>query len=234
MPSDAAQWYANNVALVALAVSIGAVVVASVAAWYTRAQAVEERRSRELMEETVKLQAQALESQAAEAQRSAEVAERSARAAEESAAAAKILSVAGQRAWVAVAELRIVERDIMTTLPIVIETEMHNRGNTPGLQVTSGQWYRVQPELPNPPEYSERERLNAGIILPGLAGRIPGSILLRADEAAAIQRGATKLFVYGIAQYTDVFSVQHETKWAFQYRPETQSFALYKFHNELT
>ena len=244
------QWFSNDVAVIAAAVSVIALVISGISALSSRkqaraaeAQANEARRARETNERALDLQAKALEAQAtalsaqaADTGKALEIAARSADAAERGAAAMNLLAQPGQRPWVTLEAVQIVDRSSRAGLPGRVVTNLRNGGRTPALDLHAAQWTLIGENLPNPPAYPNEGVINHGNMGPGSTGALPSDVSYPADVRLAqlLFEGKMAVFVYGFARYRDIFGAGHETKWAFQFRRETHQFSHCSHHNEVT
>lgn len=137
------------------------------------------------------------------------------------------------RAWITLAEIEIKQRR-PDQLPHFAVTTIENGGNSPAVGISSAQWWKVLPELPNPPDYYGVVPEPRGAIGPRLNGRVPVGFSYTREETMSLQAGTLKIYVYGFVRYEDVSGGKRETRWAFEYQRETGQFAALSFHNDVT
>ena len=208
MGSDASNWYAINVAVVALIISIIAVVFTALQWW-------EARKTRISNENALKAQAQVLEAQAKLNEKAADAAHRSAVAAEQTSLSTQHLARTGQRAWVCVRSVEIKTRT-RNELPGLCDIHLYNAGKTPAIGMSCVVRWVVDASLKNL-DYEPKAPISRGTIGPEGLVSLPFDFQLNEADDEAIRRGTKTLYLFGRSTYQDVFGEARETRWCFYY-----------------
>jgi hypothetical protein len=129
-----------------------------------------------------------------------------------------------ERAWVTATQFKFADHPRVGEIPRAT-IDFTNAGNSPAANVklirfmtfTNGLYPQPGPELDRLPEIGSAERLSTGVI--GPSGAIHTDIALgRAiteDEFKRIQTGASRLYVFGVLEYNDIFGKARRTEFCF-------------------
>ncbi len=224
LESDASNWYAIDVAVVAGVISV-------FAAMFTGLQWWEARKTRRANERAIQTQADALKEQAEVGRMNADAAKRSADAAEESARSTKLLSESSQRAWMNIEHIEPKFRD--DGLPNLLTIFLINTGPTPAKRLTVLSGWAAYDEFPAnlfesearmPPEMSRAVTEGAGVLGPRVVFIAKVRIFPTQEEQKRIRERSTVLYAYCSADYEDIFGSNHQEKWAFSYSVSETDF----------
>lgn len=236
MQADAAQWYANGIAIAALVTSGISIVVSATSACYARRQAKAGERQAHAGEEALRLQAEALRSQAGDTVRALAIAKESSDAAKASAEALQAqaqdmhqaldaaeslaeaneaLAVSGQRGWLIMAGSESSVDSTNDKINVRVQFTFRNVGKTP---VGGVRLRHCKEVLDAPPkdfvgladEYYASVAPDAPIVLYQLC-ECPFEVF------SAIKSGKTKLYFYGNLSYDDIFGYSRTTYWRYAF-----------------
>jgi multidrug efflux pump subunit AcrA (membrane-fusion protein) len=244
------QWFANDVAVVAIAISLFALTCSALSVWYSRkqakaaeTQASEATLMRELNEKALLDQAEALRRQAALAENAADAAHRSAVAAEESAR----LIAQGQRAWVTIDAVQAAHAPVyldrgqeITGHPEQIEFSAHttikNSGQTTANELRWTQELGIGALGPDDhPQYPAWDHANVvGSLGADAPTQLRNTIRVSPEQWEDVVRGRQTLYLWGRAEYRDVFRVVRETTWYLEYQRQTNEFSFADRFNSTT
>jgi hypothetical protein len=168
--------------------------------------------------------------QAADVERVRRAAESSADAAAKTAAATQATvdlsrqsSERGERAWVRCAMVSVVQVP-SPNQPAIAEAWVMNDGKTLARNVTVRQWISVEPAgKPFRPSYptTEQRHFQLGPGSNELVSTTAAVSDAKAGSATGLFNKSAVWYVYGIAEYDDVFtSTRHVTTWCKYYLPE--------------
>ncbi len=227
---DAAQWYANNIAIGAVVVSLVAIVVSVLAVVYARRQTLAAERQAKTAEETLRLQAEALKSQGEDTRKALDLAKQSAENAQS--------TFLARRAWIA-AVSEDLARDGTANLPRSAAKTFTNTGETQALNVTS--WdsccvlATVEPLILADEDYNDELVATHAIVGPQT------SIVVRREfdltdlvTNALVRDGDMTLWWYGRINYSDIFHAPHTLTWCYEYNVKEQRFDLSNLNNGST
>jgi hypothetical protein len=200
---DAAQWFANDIAVAAAVVSLGGVVVNAVIAYFAVTQ-----------------------SKAAQA--SAEAARDSVAAARQSAEQAKDALELSNRAWVHVDRIdphmsNAAEASQNRQIILRPDVVLRNYGSTPAAAFIAGGHLQVFSDLPTTADLALNitDENGVSVVSPGNEFWVPSAfIALTFDEWRLITSGERKLVLFGRAHYDDIFGKQHKSTWLYWYDSE--------------
>ena len=215
---DAAQWYANNIAIAAAIVSILGIAVNAVIAYFAVTQ-----------------------SKAARA--SAEAARESVGAANKSVEQAKDALEVGNRAWVHVNRIiphastpdEIAQNRQIAFRPDVV---LQNYGPTPAAAFVVEVRLELFADLPTTDQlqFNVTDKNGVSVVSPGNEFWVPSAfIALGLDDWLLLTKGKRKLVLFGRAHYEDIFGKQHKSTWLYWYDSEKAGgFVAGPFHNYVT
>lgn len=167
------------------------------------------------------------------AARSAKAAQTSSAAANQTAVTAEQALKIGQRAWLAVTEIKINRRS-PSPLPQWVTTTVTNTGQTPAMNVRTFQKWLVAADLPDELGYEDEDTPSAiGSIGSGVFASLLAELTYRNGEPLQIDDGGKRIFLYGRVRYNDVFGGDGETRWCSVYDPATQNFRWFTDHNSI-
>jgi hypothetical protein len=214
---DAAQWYANNIAIWALGGTFVGIVVNAVIAYLAIGQFRAAKASAEAARESV-----------GEAHKSAELAK-------------EALEI-GNRAWVHVSRINPNEssadevsqnREIMLRPDVVLK----NYGTTPATTFMAETRLQLFTALPTTEQiqFQVTDQNGLSVVSPGNDFWLSASIRLSLDEWGLITSRKKKLVLFGRAQYEDIFGKLHKSTWMYWYETEkVGGFIPGPFHNYVT
>lgn len=216
--ADAAQWYANGIAVVALIASVIGVFLNAAIAYLAVTQAKA-------------------------AQASADAARESVRVAQQSVDQAKGALEIGNRAWVHVdridphsssSEEAVLNKQIALRPDVVLR----NFGPTPALALIAECRIAVFLGFPTAEEIHFEPTDNAGVsvVSPNNEFWVPTvSIAFTLNNWAVLTRGEKKLILFGRAHYNDIFGRPHQSTWLYWYDTEKAGgFVPGPFNNFVT
>jgi hypothetical protein len=244
MPVDP-QWFANDVAVAAAAISGIALGVAGMSAWYARRQAQAGERQAGAGEESVRLQAEALKSSAedtaralqiaqessdaakssaaalqaqAECTREAlETAQRSAEAAERLAEANEALAIAGQRGWLIVFKADGAAQHAPEHSKVNVRAGFvfRNVGKTPIANIYLRHCEKVLPD--DPRDYVGLRLERHATLAPAAEIELSSLCECSSAEFSKIKRRELKVYFWGNATYEDIFGHSHGITWQWEF-----------------
>ena len=215
--TDAAQWYANQIAIWAVAITLIGVVVNAVIAYLAIGQFRAAKASAEAARESVN-----------EAHRSAEL--------------AKDALEIGNRAWVHVSRISANEssaaevsrnREIMFRPDVVLK----NYGTTPATTFMAEARLQLFAGFPTTEQiqFQVTDQNGLSVVSPGNDFWVSTSIRLSLADWLLITSGKKKLVLFGRAQYEDIFGKPHKSTWLYWYESEKAGgFIPGPFHNYVT
>jgi len=215
---DAAQWYANEIAIGAAVISVAGVLINAVIAYL----AVTQSRA---------------------AQASAEAARESVAAARQSTEQAKEALEIGNRAWVHVNRIiphmseaaEVAQNRQVIFRPDVV---LQNYGSTPATAFIAEGRLQLFSNFPKTEDLQLNitDRNGVSVVSPGNELWVPSAfIALTLDEWLLVTSGKKKLVLFGRAHYEDIFGKQHKSTWLYWYDSEkVGGFVPGPFHNYVT
>lgn len=214
---DAAQWYANNIAIWAVIVSGIGLAVNACIAYLAVTQAKAARASAEAASDSVKVAQQSLEQ-------------------------AKGALETGNRAWVHVG--KIIAHDSSPEevsrnreISIARDVILHNFGQTPASSLTVACRMQICDEFPTEVELQLAPvKISSGVLSPGGEFWVVPTPVMRFkfDEWNAVTQGKSKFLLYGEANYRDIFGYGHRSTWLYFWDTVAGGFVQGPIHNQVT
>ncbi len=215
---DAAQWYANSIAVAAIIVSAVAVVINAVIAYFAVTQSKAARASADAARESVGVAHKSIEQ-------------------------AKDALEVGNRAWVHVNRIlphasepaEVAQNKQIIFRPDVI---LQNYGHSPATTFVAESRITVFGGFPKTEEiqFDLTDKNGVSVVTPASEFWVPSAfIALSLDEWLPVTRGEKKLVLFGRAQYEDIFGKPHKSTWLYWYGSEKGGgFVPGPFHNYVT
>jgi hypothetical protein len=196
--SDAAQWYANDIAIWALIASAIGLAVNACIAYFAVTQTKAARASAEAASNSVKVAQQSIEQ-------------------------GRTALETGSRAWVHVNKL--VDHDSTAEeasrdreVSIARDVILRNFGQTPASSLTAECRMLVVNDLPTTAELQfTPSNKSVSVLSPGSDFWVVPTAIMRFkfNEWPAITEGKRKLLLYGEAHYQDIFGNAHRSTWLY-------------------
>lgn len=212
---DAAQWYANNIAITAAVISIFGVVINALIAYLAV-------------------------SQSKAAQVSADAAQESVAAANKSVEQAKDALEIANRAWVHVKGLfhYINQPGQVAHVTVRADVVLQNYGPTPAVAFMAEGHLALFPDFPKTEElqFNLTDKNGVSVVSASNEFRLPTAfIALTLDQWSLVESGQKKLVLFGRAHYEDIFRKPHKSTWLYWYDTgKAQQFVVGPFHNYVT
>lgn len=214
---DAAQWYANNVAIWTVIVSAISLAVNACIAYLAVTQARAARSSAEASSNSVKVAQQSLEQ-------------------------AKAALETGSRAWVHVG--KIISHDSSAeeasrNLEVSISRDviLHNFGQTPASSLTVACRMQVCDDFPSEAELQlTPAKTSIGVLSPGAEFWVVPTPFMRFkfEQWNALMQGKGKFLLHGEAHYQDIFGNSHRSTWLYFWDTLSGGFVQGPLHNQVT
>jgi hypothetical protein len=215
---DAAQWYADELAILALVVSGIGVVVNSLIAYYAVGQFRAAKTAADSARESV-----------GEAQKSAQL--------------AKDALEIGNRAWVHVSKIDphassphevAQNKEIMFRPDVVLK----NYGTTPATTFMAETSLQLLADFPTTEQlqFQVTDQNGLSVVSPGNEFWVMSTpIRISLDDWHLVTSGKIKLVLFGRAYYEDIFGKPHKSTWLYWYESEKAGgFIPGPFHNYVT
>lgn len=214
---DAAQWYANNIAIWALIASVIGLAVNACIAYLAVSQAKAARASAEAASDSVKVAQQSLDQ-------------------------AKGALETGNRAWVHVGKIiahdsSAEEASRNREISIARDVILRNFGQTPASSLTVACRMQVCDDFPTDAELKlTPANASISVVSPGDEFWVVPTPAMRFkfDEWTTLMQGKGRFLLYGEAHYQDIFGNPHRSTWLYFWDNTAGGFVQGPLHNQVT
>jgi len=214
---DAAQWYANNIAVWAVVISLLGVFINATIAYLAIGQFRAARAAGEAARESV-----------LEAHKSVEL--------------AKNALELGNRAWVHVETIKasvnsgVIDNQNWSVI-VSADVVLKNYGSTPATTFLAESRLQVRADLPTTEQlqFQVTDQNGLSVVSPGNSFRLGDSINISIDDWNLVTSGKSRLVLFGRAHYDDIFGQSHKSAWLYWYDSQkVGAFVPGPSHNYVT